>query len=129
MNLPVISLSPEQAAGQAHHVLLPGDVHPRQEEVEHHPVGGGVDQASGQLNGGLQVVHRHHGQRQSLACHHTGFSSEQSDKHVIQKLKSIECEQYILPWQPVDVDNFPDTSTMIYVNHLLRVQRFPHQIL
>ena len=54
---------------------------------------------------------------------------EQSDKHVIQKLKSIECEQYILPWQPVDVDNFPDTSTMIYVNHLLRVQRFPHQIL
>ena len=126
MNLPVISLSPEQAARQAHHVLLPGDVHPRQGEVEHHPVGGGVDQAAGQLHGGLQVVSRHHG----LSPYWLFIVTlEQSDKHVIQKLKSIECEQYILPWQPVDVDNFHDTSTMIYVNHLLRVQRFPHQIL
>ena len=113
MNLPVISLSPEQAARQAHRVLLPGDVHPRQGEVEHHPVGGGVDLSQYGLSPYWLFI----------------VTLEQSDKHVIQKLKSIECEQYILPWQPMDVDNFPDTSTMIYVNHLLRVQRFPHQIL
>ena len=32
--------------------------------------------------------------------------------HVIQKLRSADCGQYLLPWTPADNDDWPDSSNM-----------------
>lgn len=49
--------------------------------------------------------------------------------HVIQKLRSNDCEQYILPWQPGDKDNFPDTATMAKIGSRSPITRFVRMLL
>ena len=49
--------------------------------------------------------------------------------HVIQKLRSNDCEQYILPWQPGDQDNFPDPATMAKIGSRSPITRFVRMLL
>ena len=49
--------------------------------------------------------------------------------HVIQKLRPNDCEQYILPWQPVDKDNFPDSSTVAKIGSRSPITRFVRELL
>ena len=49
--------------------------------------------------------------------------------HVIQKLRSNDCGQYILPWQPADQDNFPDPATMAKIGSRSPITRFVRMLL
>ena len=49
--------------------------------------------------------------------------------HVIQKLRSNDCEQSILPWQPADKDNFPDTATMAKIGSRSSITKFVRMLI